>query len=486
MLFTTIDFGIFIVFVFIIFWKFFNKSINSQNYFLLAVSLFFYGYWDYRFLGLLIFSILFNYYFALWISKNKTSKRYLLTIAIIVDLMILIFFKYFNFFVENFASVFTLFGKKIDTFSLNIIIPLGISFYTFQIIGSLIDIYRGKLVIKRDIVAFSLFFSFFPQIFSGPINRITNLLPQFQKLRYFNQEIISDGFRQILWGLFKKMVVADNCASVTANIFSNFSELSGIDLVLGILYFSIQIYADFSGYSDIAIGSAKLFNINLTRNFNYPYFSSNIAEFWKRWHISLSFWFRDYLFLPIAYSTSRFFIKLKFSMRRVEFISYSFGTTITFILVGFWHGPEWSFILWGGLNGIFLIFYNYFKRFNKNRVKKHILAHSKYIFLFNIIFTFILVSITWVFFKSENITESLDYFRHIIINPFLPLTLFKIKLTSFVILMYILEFVNRNKEFALDVSNIKNRFVRWSTYYIFIALIFYFSGMQKDFIYFKF
>ena len=297
MLFNSIDFAIFLPIVFIIYWFATNKNLKLQNTFILVASYVFYGWWDWRFLSLITFSIVVDYFIGILLRKeeNQRKRKILLWVSIIVNLGFLGFFKYYNFFVDNFVAAFSFFGMDIKAQNLNIILPVGISFYTFQALSYTIDVYKRRLEPTKDFIAFAAFVSFFPQLVAGPIERATNLLPQFYKKRTFEYSKAVDGLRQMLWGLFKKIVIADNCAEFANQIFNNSANMNGSTLLLGVLFFTFQIYGDFSGYSDIAIGTARLFGFDLMRNFNFPYFSRDIAEFWRRWHISLSTWFRDYL-----------------------------------------------------------------------------------------------------------------------------------------------------------------------------------------------
>ena len=301
MLFNSIDFAVFLPIVFALYWFVTNKNLKLQNILVVTASFIFYGWWDWRFLALILFSIITDYFIGLSLKdlENQVKRKMILWISIIVNLGFLGFFKYYNFFAENFVAAFSFFGHPIKANTLNIILPVGISFYTFQTLSYTIDVYRRKLEPTKDFVAFAAFVSFFPQLVAGPIERATNLLPQFYTKRHFDYTKAVDGMRQILWGLFKKIVIADSCAEYANLIFNNSADYPGSALVLGAILFSFQIYGDFSGYSDIAIGTARLFGINLMRNFAYPYFSRDIAEFWRRWHISLSTWFRDYLYIPL-------------------------------------------------------------------------------------------------------------------------------------------------------------------------------------------
>ena len=302
MLFNSIDFAIFLPVVFLLYWFVANKNLKVQNLLVVLASYLFYGWWDWRFLSLILFSTIVDYSIGIRLSKedNISKRKILLRISILVNLGFLGFFKYYNFFLDNFVSAFSFFGAEINANTLNIILPVGISFYTFQTLSYTIDVFKRKLEPTKDFIAFSAFVSFFPQLVAGPIERATNLLPQFYKKRTFQYDRAIDGLRQILWGLFKKIVIADNSAQIANEIFNNSTNYSGSTLVLGAIFFSFQIYGDFSGYSDIAIGTSRLFGFNLKQNFAFPYFSRDIAEFWRRWHISLSTWFRDYLYIPLV------------------------------------------------------------------------------------------------------------------------------------------------------------------------------------------
>ena len=302
MLFNSIDFAIFLPIVFILYWLVTKNNLKFQNLLIVLASYVFYGWWDWRFLALIAFSTLVDYTIGIKLLKqeNPTKRKLLLWSSILVNLGFLGFFKYYNFFLDNFINAFSFFGQDIQANSLNIILPVGISFYTFQTLSYSIDVYRRKLEPTKDFLAFSAFVCFFPQLVAGPIERATHLLPQFYNKRQFDYAKAVDGLRQILWGLFKKIVIADNCAQFANEIFNNSADHNGSTLVLGALFFTFQIYGDFSGYSDIAIGTSRLFGFDLMQNFNFPYFSRDIAEFWRRWHISLSTWFRDYLYIPLG------------------------------------------------------------------------------------------------------------------------------------------------------------------------------------------
>ncbi|NOR45094.1 MAG: MBOAT family protein, partial [Candidatus Delongbacteria bacterium] len=396
MFFNSIEFAIFLPIVFIIYWFVLNKNLKVQNFFILTASYVFYGWWDWRFLSLIFFSSIVDYIVGVKLEKAEKAglRKVLLLTSISVNLGFLGFFKYFNFFSESFADAFTLFGTSIEASRLNIILPVGISFYTFQTLSYSIDVYRKKLKPTKDIIAFFSFVSFFPQLVAGPIERATHLLPQFYKKRTFKYDNAIRGSRQILWGLFKKIVIADNCAKYANLVFNNSSEQTGSALVLGAVFFAFQIYGDFSGYSDIAIGTSRLFGFDLMKNFSYPYFSRDIAEFWRRWHISLSTWFRDYLYIPLGGSKGSTANKVR-------------NIFIIFIVSGFWHGANWTFIAWGALNAIYFL---PLLLSNRNRRNIGTVAEDKLFPSFretlSILSTFVLTTFAWIFFRAESMKHA--------------------------------------------------------------------------------
>ena len=342
MLFNTVDFAVFLPIVLLLYWSVFKNSLRLQNIFIVLVSYFFYACWDWRFLGLIFLSSLVDYTIGLQFNKplSQKYKKYLLGFSVLFNLGLLFTFKYFNFFIDTFTSVFSFFGTQMQPTSISIILPVGISFYTFQTLSYTIDLYKEKITPTKNIVAFFAFVSFFPQLVAGPIERASRLLPQFAKKRKFEYSKQVDGLRLILGGLFKKMVIADNCALLANQIFDSYPTQSGSTLFAGAVFFAFQIYGDFSGYSDIAIGSSRLLGFDLMKNFNFPYLSQNMSEFWKRWHISLSSWFRDYVYIPLGGS-------------RVSNGRLVLNIVIVFLVSGLWHGANLTFVFWGGKN-IFL------------------------------------------------------------------------------------------------------------------------------------
>ena len=482
MLFNSIDFAIFLPIVFVLYWFVINKNLKLQNALVVVASYVFYGWWDWRFLSLIIFSTLVDYAVGrrLKDEENQTKRKVLLWTSILVNLGFLGFFKYYNFFLDNFIAAFTFFGTDIKANSLNIILPVGISFYTFQTMSYSIDVYKRKLEPTKDFIAFSAFVSFFPQLVAGPIERATNLLPQFYTKRKFEYSQAVDGMRQILWGLFKKIVIADNCAVFANQIFNNSAELNGSTLVLGALFFTFQIYGDFSGYSDIAIGTSRLFGFDLKKNFAFPYFSRDMAEFWRRWHISLSTWFRDYLYFPLGGSRGGTWMKVR-------------NTFIIFIVSGFWHGANWTFIVWGALNAIYFL---PLLLTNSNRNNMEIVAQGKYLptvkELMLMLTTFGLTVFAWIFFRAENIGHAFSYISEIFSSSLFEIPHFSDMTKALITLAHIgvfmlIEWIGREHQFAIQTlgSNWK-RPMRYTLYYSIIIAIIWFGGNEQQFIYFQF
>ncbi|MEB2778327.1 MBOAT family O-acyltransferase [Algoriphagus sp. D3-2-R+10] len=520
MLFNSFTFLLFLPVVFLLYWFVFKKNLKLQNAFLLLASYVFYGWWDWRFLSLIIASSAIDYFCGLKMGepssdtnrakeeginlyKGKTvassdighltsdnsssifrlpssvsglfhGRKLYLTISIAFNLSLLGFFKYFNFFIESATEFITLFGFQAHTSTLNLILPVGISFYTFQTMSYTIDVYRGKMEATKDPIAFFTFVAFFPQLVAGPIERASNLLPQFFKKREFEYQQGSDGMKLILWGLFKKMVIADNCALVVNPIFENYQTASGLELIMGAVLFAFQIYGDFSGYSDIAIGVAMLFGFQLMTNFRTPYFSRDIAEFWRRWHISLSTWFRDYVYIPLGGS-------------RVPKAKAIRNIFIVFLVSGFWHGANWTFIVWGGIHAalfipIFLIGKNrvHLDEAGENRLLPSISEFIK------ILVTFILVCVAWIFFRAESIESAWGYLSGIAANPFtegLRISTYLLSI-SLVMILLLSEWVMR----SMIVLNFKRPVLRYFSYSAVIGLILFYGVFfnPQDFIYFQF
>jgi len=478
MLFNSLDFAIFLPIVFIFYWFLTNRNLDVQNSLVVIASYVFYGWWDWRFLSLIIFSTCVDFFVGLSLKnqENKLRRKLLLLLSLSINIGFLGFFKYYNFFLDNFISAFSFFGREISGSSLHIILPVGISFYTFQTLSYTIDVYRKKLEPTNNFIAFSAFVSFFPQLVAGPIERATNLLPQFYKKRVFNTSQAVDGFRQILWGLFKKIVIADNCAHYANLIFNNSSDYSGSTLVLGVILFAFQIYGDFSGYSDIAIGTSRLFGFNLMKNFAFPYFSRDIAEFWRRWHISLSTWFRDYIYIPLGGSRVQNWKKIR-------------NVFVIFIVSGFWHGANWTFIVWGALNALYFLPLLLLNRNRKNldNISSQKLSH-KIKNILHIFLTFTLTLFAWIFFRAENLNHAIIYIQEIFTqNLFSFPAIFPVKTFALLIIFICIEWFGRKNEYAIEKLFIKTSVkIRWSFYYILILLIYLYGGEEQQFIYFQF
>lgn len=483
MLFNSIEFLLFLSIVFIIYWFFLSKNLQLQNAFLFISSYIFYGWWDYRFLLLILFSTILDYFIGLFIYKshNSNNKKIYLSLSLIANLGLLGFFKYYNFFVSSFYNAFSNFGFEINIITLNIILPVGISFYTFQTLSYTIDVYRNKLTPTNDFIAFAAFVSFFPQLVAGPIERASNLLPQILSKRSFDLNQSLSGLRLILWGFLKKIAIADSLAPSVNEIFLNYSNYGFGVLILGAVFFSFQIYCDFSGYTDIARGLSKLLGIELMINFNFPYFSRSVSEFWRRWHISLSTWFRDYLYIPLGGSKEG---QLK-GLRNVFII---------FLVSGFWHGANWTFIFWGLIHAC--LFIPSFLQKNNRRfldnVKKSKIFFPNLKDSILIIKTYLLVTIAWVFFRAESLTHAFSYLAHIFsfyntpaifLNPYDNQPLFKeyFYLVGLVLIEYLLI-----TDTGFKLKN--NKYMRLATDTVLLVLVILNIPVSSSFsfIYFQF
>ncbi len=478
MLFNPIDFAIFLPIVFALYWFVTQKNLRIQNVLLLVSSYFFYACWDYRFLFLLIFSTLLDYYTGLKMGEAKTqkNKQFWLWLSIGINLGFLGVFKYYNFFATSFVHALSHVGMKAGFVTINVILPVGISFYTFHGLSYVLDIYNDKIKPVRNFIEYSVFVSFFPLLVAGPIERATHLLPQIQRKRIFDQTKAIDGLRQILWGLFKKIVIADNCAEFANQIFNQSATYSGSTLVFGALFFTFQIYCDFSGYSDIALGTARLFGIELLRNFAFPYFSRDIAEFWRRWHISLSSWFRDYLYIPLGGSKGGTWFKVR-------------NTFIIFLVSGLWHGANWTFIAWGALNALYFM---PLLLLNKNRTHLEIVAQGKYLptlkEFVNMSITFILTVFAWIFFRANSLSHAGAYISQIFSSSLFTIpTIIPKTLIVLITVFMLIEWIGREQKYAIAQLALKwYTPVRWIFYYSIVAAIFYFAGKEQQFIYFQF
>ena len=484
MLFNSFEFALFLPVVFLLYWFVFNRSLRAQNLFVVGASYLFYGWWDWRFLMLIAFTSLCSYASGLLIERfrGKPLGSVVSVGNILLNLGILGIFKYYDFFVASFAELFHI--AAYDNLLLQIILPVGISFYTFQALSYSIDVHRGKLAPTRDVVAFFAFISFFPQLVAGPIERATNLLPQFLRPRTFDTAQAVDGLRQALWGFFKKIVVADNCAILANGIFDNYETLSGGALVIGAVAFSFQIYGDFSGYSDIAIGISRLFGFSLMRNFNYPYFSRDIAEFWRRWHISLTTWFRDYVYIPLGGSRGS-----KWTVFR--------NTLVIFLVSGFWHGANWTFIAWGGYHALLflpLILSGRNRKYTGDVAAGRTLPTARE--ALQIASTFALAAVGWIIFRAESIGDAWHYIRRI----FSPALFDRVALGGSyespsinaiigVVILLAVEWSQRTRQHGLQLTGrarIRRQSVRYAVYYLLILGIYIMHAQQQTFIYFQF
>ena len=478
MLFNSLEFLIFLPVVFFLYWFVFNKNLFLQNLLILFASYLFYGWWDYRFLSLIIFSTVVDFFIGqkIHMSKDLKLRKMYLILSLATNLGILGFFKYFNFFIDSFIDLVALTGYSLENqWTLNIILPVGISFYTFQTLSYTIDIYRKQLTPDNNFISFAAFVAFFPQLVAGPIERAKNLLPQMMKKRNFDYLQAMFGLRLIIWGMFKKVVVADSLAKYVDIFYANPNDYIGLPSIVAMLFFTFQIYCDFSGYSDIAIGTARLFGIKLYRNFKVPYISSSFSEFWKRWHISLSSWFRDYVYILLG------------GNRVGKLLNYR-NLVITFMVSGLWHGANYTFIVWGLIHGFLLIVEKFFID-----IKSEISMNK----IFKIIITFFITNITWVFFRSNdisqafnvlrnatnlsmNITENIISFRGFGIDFFELLMMF-----LFILIVILIEFFEEKIKNSNIYKSVKIQFI-WIKILIFFILFFATRGELKNFIYFQF
>ena len=484
MLFNSFEYLIFLPIVFLLYWFVFDYALSKckhqlllQNLFIVIASYVFYGWWDWRFLILIAITTVFSFLSGIGIEKalKQRGKKAVMIANIIVNLGILGVYKYYDFFAREFAE---LIGIEADFLLLHLILPVGVSFYTFQALSYSIDVYRKQIAPCHDIVAFTAFLSFFPQLVAGPIERATNLLPQFYKKRTFDYATAVDGMRQILWGLFKKIVVADNCATYVDTVFADISGQSGSTLVLAAVLFTFQIYGDFSGYSDIAIGTAKLFGIKLMRNFNVPYFSRDIAEFWRRWHISLTTWFRDYVYIPLGGSRPNIpeAIRLKgdkaIEARYTKWIAVR-NTFIIFLLSGFWHGANWTFVIWGAYHALLFV-----PLLLMGRNRRYRDDDQTWRDIPRMLLTFVLVVIGWILFRSPDMGSCVEYLAGICHSSILSLPFVEnalhLGMTGIAILVML------GLEWRKQLPN------RWWMYFALTLAIWWFAGQDMDFIYFQF
>lgn len=480
MLFNSIEFLIFLPIVFLLYWFVFRGR-QHQNLLIIIASYIFYGWWDWRFLLLIVLTSLCSYGSGLLLEHSEgqqQKRRWVCASNIVVNLGILAIFKYYNFFVENLAALLNALGVQLDWVTVSIILPVGISFYTFQALSYTIDVYQKKLPATHSPIDFFAYISFFPQLVAGPIERATNLLPQFQQQRHFDYAKAVDGCRQMLWGFLKKLVIADNCAIVVNYYWNSYADLPSLTLFLLGVLFTFQIYCDFSGYSDIAIGCARLFGFNLMRNFNFPYFTRSIPEFWRHWHISLTTWFRDYIFFPLGGSRCG-------KWKNIRNIYIVWGIS------GLWHGANWTFVCWGLFHASILATYNLLgikTKYNNIVAFGHYLPNIKE--ALQIALTFFLVVIGFIIFRSETITQAVDYLTAMATNKFFDSSaLYGINYLRYGLILLAVEWLQRDKQHALQFTNKKpfnNRLVRWAIYYVILIIIACCAGTSQTFIYFQF
>lgn len=473
MQFNSIEFLLYLPIVFLLYWSLY-KSIKIQNAFIVLVSYVFYGWWNVRLLFLIALTSLLSYLSGVYIEKIGTAEKPIRFITqksimlanVVVNLFILCLFKYYNFFIDNLVGLLDVFGIHLEMRTLQLILPVGISFYTFQALSYTIDVYHQKIKPTRDVIAFFAYVSFFPQLVAGPIERATNLLPQFLRPRSFNYQKAVDGMRQILWGFFMKVVIADNCAGIVNAIYDHYATVSWQLLVLGGLMFTFQIYGDFSGYSNIAIGCARLFGFDLMANFKTPYFSCNIPEFWRRWHISLNTWFRDYVYIPLGGNREG-------RTKQIRNIMVVFG------LSGLWHGANWTYVAWGLYHGLFVAFHRKGGWFDRRNAM-------------TILTTLILVVFGWILFRAESISQAISYIGGIFTlqsgMSFAEFSLSSIQVigvSAFILLLMICELFTEDKAHPL-VNLPTNRPLRWCIYLLLVLLLLVFPGKSETFIYFQF
>jgi alginate O-acetyltransferase complex protein AlgI len=476
MIFNSFEFLFFLPVVFVLYWFAVKNKPRHQNMLLLVASYYFYANWDYRFLFLLVFSTVLDYFCGLKIQQNqgKAIKKFWFWLCVSINLGFLGVFKYYNFFAASFVDMLAGFGVQANTSTLNVILPVGISFYTFHGLSYVIDIYKERIKPEKNFVDYAVFVSFFPLLVAGPIERATHLLPQIQSKRVFNYQSAADGLRQILWGLFMKVVVADNCAVVVNQVFDNPESQNSGSLAIGAVFFAFQIYGDFSGYSNIALGTARLFGIELLRNFSYPYFSRDIAEFWRRWHISLSTWFRDYLYIPLGGSKGGLSMQIR-------------NTLIIFIVSGFWHGANWTFIIWGTLNALYIL---PLVVFNLNRKNTNIVAENSFLpsvkEVLQMVLTFAITTLAWIFFRAASVSEAISYIVNMMDYSNFGFPKVDLKPFLYILILVGVEWFQRKKPHGLEISGIQHPAIRWIIYLLVFLLILFFGASSDSFIYFQF
>ena len=480
MVFNSIAFLLFFVTFFLIYWFALGKNLKLQNLFILIGSYFFYAWADWRFLFFLIGVSALNYLLGIYIEKSVESKarKWLVYLGLIQGIGGLAYFKYFNFFIDSFNDIFSGFGINFSLQTLNILVPLGISFFTFRTLSYILDVDKGKIDATKDWIVFFNYVAFFPSLLSGPIDRARTFIPQLEKPRSFDFDTGSDGLKQILWGLFKKLVIANNCATIVNPIFENFENVPVSYLWLGMLLYSIQVYADFSGYSDMAIGVSKLLGFEVSKNFDFPFFAQSIPEYWRKWHISLTSWLTEYVFTPLS-----------IQFRDYDKFGLVLAIVINFVICGIWHGANWTYVLFGLIHGLYFIPAIINGTMNKKRkvVKDRIVPSFKE--LFNIVTTFIPVMLTFVLFKSDSVTQAFGYYGNMFtfsnpakVNP----VSIPFYVTFLILFCFVLEWIGKNNEYAIKTFFPKSVVLRGLLYFVLITAIFMFSAKEQQFIYFQF
>ena len=526
MIFNSIEYLFFLPIAFLIYWAIGYARINEslklrlQNAFVVIASYFFYGWWDWRFLGLLFGMSLFSWISGQMIAERQNhaeglgggAKRTIrkgkwraesgeqrvepgkiwLWICITINLLILGLFKYYNFFVNSFAD---LFGLQNSIHSLKIVLPLGISFFTFQAVSYVVDVCKRKIE-STNLIDCLFYIGFFPKLLAGPIERPTNLIPQIQKPRLFEYDLAVDGCRQMLWGLFKKVVIADNCALYVNQVYGDYANQSGSTLLLAAILYTIQIYGDFSGYSDMAIGSAKLLGFRFRDNFLFPYFSRNMNKFWRRWHISLNTWFVDYVYIPLGGSRPKIdnrWIDNRWTKSWTKLITCR-NIMIVFLLSGLWHGADWSFVAWGAYHGLLLVL---LILLNRNTKYEHVVAYDRWYpnvkEIGQMMMVFMLATIGWILFRADTMGQAWEYLcgicdKSLFSIPYLMTRAYYIPTFLLVAVMFVVEWLTRRERNPLAISKvIPNKYLRWVIYWVIIALIYEYGNFAyNQFIYFQF
>jgi alginate O-acetyltransferase complex protein AlgI len=477
MFFNSLQFAYFLPVVFLAYWFFPNKSKTSQNFILIAASYYFYSCWNWKFSYLLLFSTLLVYLTAIKIENttSEISRKIWLWFGISVSIGLLAAFKYYDFFAKSFSELINGFGFHSSPILLKLILPVGISFYTFHGLSYVIDIYYKRIKAEKNIIDYSLFVSYFPLLVAGPIERATHLLPQLKVKREFSFEKAKEGIYQIIWGLVKKVVIADTCSIYANAVFDNYNSMNSLSLILGAVYFAFQIYGDFSGYSDIALGTSKLFGIDLLKNFDFPYFSRDIAEFWRKWHISLSSWFRDYIYIPLGGSKGS---KL-FQIRNVFVI---------FLVSGFWHGANWTYVAWGFINALYFIPLLVLNR-NRNNLDSFKISFnlSSVRILLNILITFTITCLAWIFFRAKTIHDAISYIQRMVTDLNFTPQYFKFERYNYEIIIMILLFVmvEWNNRYKIEPLSGRYSWLKVSLSILAIIALGIFTD-YKNFIYFQF